>query len=93
MKNYLRPFLLVIVFVSCSNNDDDIDNQLVGSWNWLESSGGIAGTTETPQSTGETRKLEISTDLIKSYKNGDLIFKTNYTIKVRKSEIFEVNVK
>ncbi|HBS12147.1 MAG TPA: hypothetical protein DEO36_06315 [Flavobacteriaceae bacterium] len=70
MKNYLRPFLLVIVFVSCSNNDDDIDNQLVGSWNWLESSGGIAGSTTTPTSTGNTISVVISTNSLKQFTNG-----------------------
>ncbi|HBK70607.1 MAG TPA: hypothetical protein DDZ39_02940 [Flavobacteriaceae bacterium] len=88
MKNYLRPFLLVIVFVSCSNNDDDIDNQLVGSWNWLESSGGIAGSTTTPTSTGNTISVVISTNSLKQFTNGNLTFETNYTIEVRKSEIF-----
>lgn len=91
MKNYLLPLLLIIIFVSCSNNNDDddsIDNQLVGSWNWLESSGGIAGTTTTPASTGNTMTMVISNNSLKQFTNGNLTLQTNYTIEVRKSEIF-----
>ncbi len=87
MKNYLRPILLVIIFISCSN-DDEINNQLLGSWNWLESSGGISGTTTTPASTGNTITLVISNNSLKQFTNGNLTFETNYRIEVRKSEIF-----
>ena len=32
---------------------------LVGSWDWLWSSGGIGGDTQSPESTGWTQRLEI----------------------------------
>lgn len=77
-----------MTILSCSQNDDDSNTSLIGQWNWKGSSGGIAGTTETPQTRGENRKLEISTNSIKSYQNGTLNFQTKYSIEVHKSLIF-----
>ncbi|MBW2369840.1 MAG: hypothetical protein JRH15_18370, partial [Deltaproteobacteria bacterium] len=32
-------------------------DDIVGTWSWVQSSGGIAGILETPESTGESRKV------------------------------------
>jgi hypothetical protein len=48
----------------------EIDDSIVGNWIWYETSGGIGGITETPESTGETRKVVFQD-------NGNVTFFTN----------------
>lgn len=58
-------FFLLAVFVSCSSqsaNSSDIDKNLIGTWSWTSSSGGIAGTTSTPASTAKSVDLKIAND-------------------------------
>ena len=59
-------FLIVIlslVFVSCAKENVvdtrvyvDIPQNLIGNWNWLSTSGGIAGSLSTPKTTGRDKK-------------------------------------
>ena len=88
----MRTALLLIsagfTVLGCSQIDDDTNANLIGEWQWESSSGGIAGTIETPESKGETRKLEITTDSIKSYLDGTLTYKTKYRIETQESLIF-----
>ena len=88
MKNIILLIIIGMTILSCSKSEDTSYVNLIGNWNWEKSSGGISGTTETPQTTGQNRKLIISTDSIKSYLNGILNFKTKYTIETRESLIF-----
>lgn len=88
MKNIILLIIIGMTILSCSKSEDTSYVNLIGNWNWERSSGGISGTTETPQTTGQNRKLIISTDSIKSYLNGILNFKTKYTIETRESLIF-----
>jgi hypothetical protein len=48
----------------------EIDDSIVGTWIWYETSGGFMGITETPESTGETRRVVFQ-------ENGDVTFFTN----------------
>lgn len=88
MKKTILVILIGITIFSCSRDDANSNISLIGIWNWTGSSGGIAGTVETPESTGNTIKLEISDSFIKSYLNGNLTFETSYTIEKRESLIF-----
>jgi hypothetical protein len=88
MKTYILLILVGFSIWSCSVNDEKTTAEIVGTWNWIGSSGGIAGTTETPESTGDERKLVISKDSIKSYSNGALNSKTTYTVETRESLLF-----
>jgi hypothetical protein len=91
MKNYFLLLFIGIMLVSCSNDDDnapDTSAKIIGNWNWIISSGGIGGWTYTPQSTGNTQRLEISSTTIKYYTNGDLVSESAYTIEIRESVIF-----
>lgn len=88
MKKYILLILVGFSIWSCSVNDEKTTVEIIGTWNWIGSSGGIAGTTETPESTGDERKLEISKDSIKSYLNGVLNLKTTYTVETRESLLF-----
>jgi hypothetical protein len=80
MKNYFLLLFIGITFLNCSNDDDNTqESQLAGTWNWVESSGGIDGRTETPNSTGNSMKIEISNNSIKRYLNGNLESELNYS--------------
>ncbi|WP_430411560.1 hypothetical protein [Kordia sp.] len=94
MKNYILLFLIGITFVNCSNDDDIAASDLptnarvIGNWNWISSSGGIGGWTYTPDSTGDTQRLEITDSTITFYKNGEETFTDTYTIETRESVIY-----
>ena len=80
MKNYILLLFIGITILSCSSDDYNIqESKLAGTWNWAESSGGIDGRTETPNSTGNSMKIEISNNSIKKHLNGDLESELNYT--------------
>lgn len=84
MKNLLLLTLIALLTLNCSSDDDvEISSTIIGRWNWTKSTGGIAGITYTPKSTGENRKIIISSDSIKYFTNGDLISKVKYTIELR----------
>lgn len=57
-------FVLISLFLlnSCRGNDDLDTKNLVGNWEWVSSSGGISGQTETPTSTGKTITLNFTED-------------------------------
>ena len=87
----LKSVLLIFVvslFVSCTSSEKVTQQKLIGTWNWIGSSGGIDGRTETPESTGKSKRLEISSNTIKRYQNGDLVVTNTYTIQTRESIIF-----
>jgi len=88
MHKYILLIFVGFSIWSCSVNDEKTTSEIIGTWNWTGSSGGITGTTETPESTGDERKLEISKDSIKSYLNGELNLKTKYTVEIRESLLF-----
>jgi hypothetical protein len=89
MKHYFLLLIFGIILLSCSNDGENSDDlQLIGTWNWIVSSGGIDGRTETPESTGTTVRLEISNNTIKRYLNNNLQNELSYTLEFRESMIF-----
>lgn len=86
MKNYILLLFIGITFLNCSNDDDTgTSANLVGTWDWERSSGGITGETTTPESTGSTMTLEITNSIIRRYLNDDLLSERSYSIEVRES--------
>ena len=81
MKKIITLILIGILAFSCSNDDNSTTTQLTGSWNWVESSGGISYHTETPESTGKTVNLKITDNSIERYVNGNLDYESDYTIE------------
>ena len=80
MKNYFLLLFIGVTFLNCSNDDDNTQqSQLAGTWNWVESSGGIDGRTETPNSTGNSMKIKITNNSIKRYLNENLESELNYS--------------
>jgi len=84
-KLVILLFFSFILFVSC--NDKVLEtNEIMGTWNWTSSSGGIAGVTYTPESTGETMVLEFTPDSIyRVYKNDTLVVETEFSIVISES--------
>tara|TARA_R110000868_G_scaffold105474_2_gene289807 strand:- start:72 stop:467 length:396 start_codon:yes stop_codon:yes gene_type:complete len=84
-KILLFLILIAILGINCSrdNDEEEINSAIIGEWNWIKSTGGFAGGTYTPESTGENRMLIISSDSIKYFTNGDLLSKIKYTIELR----------
>lgn len=60
--------LAIVLFAGChsSGHPKDPDavgtSDILGSWAWVESTGGIAGITKTPQSSGESWTIEFRKD-------------------------------
>jgi hypothetical protein len=81
MKNIILTFIL-ITLIGCSQDDNlSMKSQLNGKWKWVESSGGIDGRTETPESTGDAVTIEFTLSTMKKFVNGNLEFEVNYEIK------------
>lgn len=85
MKNLI--FIIILTaFIGCSNNNHlELKSKLVGKWKWIESSGGIDGRTETPESTGNAVTIEFTNTTMKTFVNGNLESEVNYNIKLGSS--------
>jgi len=84
-------FLFGIVIVSCSNdNENAIQQAILGKWNWIESYGGFTGNMHyTPEKTGEERQLIFKDNgAVYLISNTDTVFNTNYLITKEKSILF-----
>jgi hypothetical protein len=90
MKSQLIIFIMFsLILVSCTK-DNIVDTQsyievptnLIGTWNWQLSSGGYAGVTYTPETTGEVRRIDFDTDNnFKYYVNGVLKSESKFHIE------------
>lgn len=77
-------FFLLTIFVSCSDNDNNSDKNLIGTWSWVSSSGGIAGTFSTPATTGKNIDLQItSNNKYFIYTNGVLSSQGTYNFETQ----------
>ncbi|MFC4721843.1 hypothetical protein ACFO5O_05905 [Geojedonia litorea] len=88
MENKILIALALLISSGCSLTDDSQDLSITGDWVWIESTGGIAGTTETPTSTGDTILVTITSNTIRKYTNGSLTFESSYTIQTMESVIY-----
>jgi hypothetical protein len=80
MKNIILTFIL-ITLIGCSQDDKiNIKSQLLGKWKWVESSGGIDGRTETPESTGTAVTIEFTVSSMRKFVNGHLESEVDYEI-------------
>lgn len=89
MKRLLFIIFTFTLFISCSTTTDhDPADEIKGEWVWVESSGGIAGTTETPESTQQVVTLEISGNSIRQFVNGNLKSDRNFIIARKESLVY-----
>mgnify|MGYP001814671050 CR=1 FL=1 len=84
MRYLLIPILAVLMLTGCSKDTVE-GNDLLGTWQWVETSGGMDGTIESPQTTGNDILLEITETSIKRYINGDLESDLTYTLQTGES--------
>ncbi|SFU66912.1 hypothetical protein SAMN05216480_11275 [Pustulibacterium marinum] len=84
MRTILLLISMFISLLSCSTNDDDTftNADILGDWIWLQTTGGIGGGMDTPETTGQTITLTISETTIKEYIDGELVIDANYTIEL-----------
>ena len=72
--------ILLISILSATSCTKDKSHQLTGTWEWVSTTGGIAGINETPQSTGMEKMLIINDEFIFHYEDGDLVSQSAYKI-------------
>ncbi|WP_348810692.1 hypothetical protein [Flavobacterium maritimum] len=84
-KSFFIIILISILSLSCSveSSVGDLNsNSIIGSWTWQKSVGGIAGSTETPESTGIQKKIVFTGEgKVMVYSNNVEITNTTYEIK------------
>ncbi|WP_347839774.1 hypothetical protein [uncultured Draconibacterium sp.] len=79
-KYFMSACLLMLISFSCVDDSPEA-NDIMGSWNWLSSTGAIAGITLTPKDTGENIVFEFTTDSVfRQYRNDTLVSDTNFSI-------------
>ena len=78
----LLAILAVVGPIGCSDpTAPGTQDLLEGDWTWVESSGGIAGVTRTPESTGETMSLRfLSGSSVEVTRNGSVEGTTTYEL-------------
>jgi hypothetical protein len=84
MKKF--PFLfLVLLCISCRDDTERLTNKsVIGSWNWVSTTGGLMVRERTPQTENSTMKLSITHSQMRWYKNDTLTSQVNYA-RQRKS--------
>lgn len=79
---------LLTVLASCSveSSNTVVDKNLIGTWSWISSSGGIAGTTNTPETTGKNIVLKFTSGgKYFYYTNGIISSEGTYIFSTQKS--------
>jgi hypothetical protein len=80
----LIVLVLVSILFSCEHEDEEFNFRaytLSGRWEWIETSGGFAGITYTPESTGQKIIVVFTIDHIyREYINNTLNIKDKFNI-------------
>lgn len=90
------PFPVMNDGIEIIEMSDFVHNKLLGEWEWVESSGGIAGVTLIPETEGYTKTYHFSSDSnLSIYKNDTLISETTYqvvgdTLKINGQDINQI---
>lgn len=86
MKKYFLLFILAVL-TSCNNDENDISskNNLKGRWNWIITSGGFGGGSQTPETLKQTMIIEFSGNFLKTYINGNLSQTQRFSIQTKLS--------
>ena len=88
--------ILAFMAVSCSETGHGPENTsggqqeaaLTGNWQWVSSSGSIAGITVTPENSGRTMEIEFTSDKVfNKYVDNQLVYTSPYTIQQKDSII------
>ena len=79
--------ITVLLLIGCSKslptqNSTSSNSTIVGTWNWIKSSGGFTGGTITPASAGYTMKISFGSEgTYQSYRDDTLYASTRYTVR------------
>ena len=81
MKKPILLFALSVVLFGCKDDSPAPDNSLVGTWDWVSTSGGIAGITYTPETEHYSSELLIGAEYTYTlYKADTLAFESTYVL-------------
>lgn len=82
MKNILA-LSLFLMLASCQKETNcEPPVGINGEWIWVESNGGLSGSTFTPETEGFTRRLAIDDFFFREYVNDSLAFESEYDLKI-----------
>lgn len=79
MKN-LNILVIILTLISMDVKAQ-INNELIGKWKWVESSGGIMGKITNPASTGTKISIEFTSEYFIKYTNDSIITEIKYKIE------------
>jgi hypothetical protein len=82
---YFLILILVFGFFSCAKTTVAAKDELEGTWNWVQSTGGIAGMTIKASELDKRQMIFKPNNGFEYYQNGKLIVKTTFVIENRQS--------
>jgi hypothetical protein len=85
MKTMLTSLVVMGSALACGfgATEPEVQEDIVGVWVWVSSTGGIAGTTRTPATEGFTQTLRIAADgEVELFRDGVSEVRTSYTFFV-----------
>lgn len=74
-----------IILVCCNKENTNLisSTSLIGEWNWISSTEGMAAITYTPQTTGNIRRITFDSDSIfRLYRNDTLKIESKYHLSI-----------
>ena len=89
MKTKGLLLIACVLLFSCSNDDtNSTTTNLIGEWTWMESSGGLVGNLQTPESIGASRSIIFTSTTLQSFEDGQLVAEWDYTLQTQESILF-----
>jgi hypothetical protein len=82
---YILGLIIAFVSLSCNNTTIVAKDELEGTWEWEQSTGGFAGLTIKASETDRRQMIFKAGNNFEFYQNGKLIVKTTYVIETRQS--------
>lgn len=64
MKKFILLSLISVLSFSCKDREDNgtANTDYVGTWNWMNTNGGVSNVNQTPENTGKTVKITFTAD-------------------------------
>jgi hypothetical protein len=83
MPRSLFAAALSLLLAACTTPADlaDVQRQLTGRFDWISSSGSIAGVTHTPASEGYEVRLDFTEDRLRAWRDGEFIGQTRVSVE------------
>ncbi|GLB47793.1 hypothetical protein [Neptunitalea lumnitzerae] len=91
MKKITTLLLIILVFISCSNDGEDTllldSSSLVGTYEWIVTQGGSGYIYNTPDNSNSTGSLTITSNTVTFIFNGEVTIQGNYHLEVKNSDL------